>query len=302
MIEPNKIIVSEYDAFGPWIYKITEKNPMPPLFIPYYKENQEYLMLIKIPRDIERRKAKPEMDLYDYVIGMYEDYGYILKRNQKEVEEIRFYYNEVESIENYRSLLLGRLTIYLKSSTLVIPYNTVSIGIIYELMKIIRNKYTKSTYENVPVINKTNNSEIDMLYENLIKEMALKDDVFPIMVSQPAINLNNNKRIGQKILGLIRSKLLLSTVHLLNHKELLIINKGDPIQYGKKPVNSYSFVYIPIEKINNIKFEKSKEHQNIEMVAINTKVNKFNFYFTENNKDLVEFYSKLGEINNMNNF
>ena len=91
MGQADKFIVSEYDAFGPWIYKITEKNPMPALFFPYYKENNNYLMLIKIPRDIERRKAKPDMDLYDYVIGMYEEYGYILKRNGKEVEEVKFY-------------------------------------------------------------------------------------------------------------------------------------------------------------------------------------------------------------------
>lgn len=54
------------------------------------------------------------MDLYDYVIGMYEDYGCILKRNEDKVEEISFYYNEVKSIENHRSLLLGNLSIHLK--------------------------------------------------------------------------------------------------------------------------------------------------------------------------------------------
>lgn len=102
MIKAENFRVSEYDAFGTWIYKITEKHLMPPLFIPYYKEEKDYLMLIKIPRDIERRKANPDMDLYDYVIGMYDNYGYILKRKDKEVEEIRFYYDEVESIENYQ--------------------------------------------------------------------------------------------------------------------------------------------------------------------------------------------------------
>ena len=292
MGQADKCIVSEYDAFGPWIYKITEKNPMPSLFFPYYKENNNYLILIKIPRDIERRKAKPDMDLYDYVIGMYEDYGYILKRNGKEVEEVKFYYYEVESIENYRSLLLGKLTINLQNSTIIIPYNAVSIEIIFELVKIIRNKYkhTQNTYKSISVIDKNKNGEIDSLYESLIKQRSLHGDVFPIMVFQQTINLNNTK-----LFGLISSRSLLSTMHLLNDRELLVINRGTPIQYGKKVIHSYSFLYVPIEKIDDIKFEKYKEYGSIQTICIITKANTFKFYFDEKNSNLTDFYVKLSE-------
>lgn len=290
MGQTDKFIVSEYDAFGPWIYKITEKNPMPSLFFPYYKENNNYLMLIKVPRDIERRKAKPDMDLYDYVIGMYEDYGYILKRNGKEVEEIKFYYYEVESVENYRSLLLGKLTIHLQSNTIIIPYNAVSIEIIFELVKVIRSRYTQNKYKNISVIDRNKNGEIDSLYENLIKERSLYGDVFPITVFQPTINLNN-----AKLLGLISSRSLLSTMHLLNDRELLVINRGTPIQYGKKVIHSYSFLYVPIEKIDDIKFEKCKEYGSIQIICIITKANTFKFYFDEKNQNLIDFYMKLSE-------
>jgi len=290
MGQADKFIVSEYDAFGPWIYKITEKNPMPSLFFPYYKENNNYLMLIKTPRDIERRKAKPDMDLYDYVIGMYENYGYILKRNGKEVEEVKFYYYEVESIENYRSLLLGKLTIHLKNSTIIITYNAVYMEIIFELVKIIRNRYTQNTYKSISAIDKNKNDEIDFLYENLIKERSLQGDIFPIMVFQPTTNLNNSK-----LFGLISSRLLLSTMHLLNDRELLVINRGTPIQYGKKVIHSYSFLYVPIEKIDGIKFEKCKEYGSIQTICIITKVNTFKFYFDEKNQNLMDFYVKLSE-------
>lgn len=301
MVQAENFRVSEYDAFGPWIYKITEKNPMPSLFIPYYKENQNCLMLIKIPRDIERRKAKPDMDLYDYVIGMYENHGCILKRKGKEVEEIRFYYNEVQSVENHRSLLLGRLSIHLKNNTITIPYNAVSIEIVFELVKIIRDRYVSNTYESISEISRNENVKIEDLYENLIKERELQGDIFPIRVFQPAINLNNNNlRLGQKILGLIRGKSLLATMHLLNDKELLIINRGELINFGKKAIHSYNFIYVPIEKIDNIKFEDCKEYNNIQTVFIETKVNKFMCYFDERNENLKEFYVKLTYIKNNN--
>lgn len=301
MVQVENFRVSEYDAFGPWIYKVTEKHPMPSLFLPYYKEKQNHLMLIKIPRDIERRKAKPDMDLYDYVIGMYENYGYILKRKDKEIEEIRFNYDEVESIENHRSLLLGKLTINLKSNTLIIPYNAVSIEIIFELVKIIRDRYVSNTYQSISKIRGVNNFEIEDLYKNLIKERELKGDIFPIRVFQPAINLNNNNvRLEQKILGLIREKVLLSTMHLLSDRELLIINRGELINFGRKAIHSYSFIYVPIEKIDNIKLEKCKEYTNIETVFISTKINRYMFYFDERNESLVEFYVKLTDIKNKN--
>lgn len=299
MVQAENFKVSEYDAFGPWIYKITEKHAMPALFLPYYKEKQDHLMLIKIPRDIERRKAKPDMDLYDYVIGMYEDYGYILKRKDKDIEEITFNYDEVESIENYRSLLLGKLTINLKSDTLIIPYNAVSIEIIFELVKIIRDRYASNSYQSISKIGGVKNVEIEDLYENLIKERETKGDIFPIMEFQPAINLNNkDTRLGQKILGLIREKVLLSTMHLLNNRELLIINRGDLINFGRKAVNSYNYIYVPIEKIDSIKFEKCEEYNNIETVFISTKISKYKFYFDERNARLEEFYVKLTDIKN----
>ena len=77
---------SEYDAFGPWIYEITEAHPLPALFAPYVRSEETPLMLFKIPRDIERRRATPDMDLYDYVVGAYEERLLILKRVEHTVE------------------------------------------------------------------------------------------------------------------------------------------------------------------------------------------------------------------------
>ena len=44
-------------------------------------------MKIKIPREIERRNANPGMDLYDYVIALYEDRLRVLERQDSQVKE-----------------------------------------------------------------------------------------------------------------------------------------------------------------------------------------------------------------------
>ena len=65
--------VSEYKAFGPWVYEITDKYPMPRIFAPFFEEDDDAVMKIKIPREIEHRNAAPGMELYDFVIALYED-------------------------------------------------------------------------------------------------------------------------------------------------------------------------------------------------------------------------------------
>ncbi len=76
--------ITEYDAFGPWIYEVTDKHPLPPQFEKQVEEH-DYEILIKIPRDIERRKANPDMALYNYVIGCFEEKIYIYQRLESEV-------------------------------------------------------------------------------------------------------------------------------------------------------------------------------------------------------------------------
>ncbi len=38
--------ITEYDAFGPWIYEITDKHPLPPQFETQVEEH-DYEILIK---------------------------------------------------------------------------------------------------------------------------------------------------------------------------------------------------------------------------------------------------------------
>ncbi len=63
---------AEYDSFGPWVFEISEQCPIPALFEPNVNSDNNTLLSIKIPRDIERRNANPEMHLYNYVVNLYE--------------------------------------------------------------------------------------------------------------------------------------------------------------------------------------------------------------------------------------
>ena len=79
----------EYDRFGPWAVAISDDDPPPPLFEPLI-ERREPMLAIKIPRSVERRNARPGMDLYDYLVCLYEHDLVILARAEDGVSVATF--------------------------------------------------------------------------------------------------------------------------------------------------------------------------------------------------------------------
>jgi hypothetical protein len=291
---------AEYNAFGPWIIEITDQYPLPPLFIPYYKEDGIDLMRIKIPRNIERRNANPDMDLYDYVIGLYENRIYILERLENDVKETKILYDEIEGLENFVDFLSGKLTIFLNDRKVIIPYNAVSEQIINSMIKIIRDRYIGKSYQKLhsPYDGEKSNIK-EMLYMNLLNQMRVNSETFDIVVIQPSVMLQKNKKgISQKILQFLYGKKLLSSLHLANEAEILVISRGKPFKTRTDVIYSHSHIYIPIEKLQSIILEKDDYFDNLQRLYMKTNKHTFMFYFDESNKESKDYYRNLGNILN----
>ena len=295
---------AEYNAFGPWIFEITDQYPLPPLFIPYYKEDGIELMRFKIPRNIERSHANPDMDLYDYVVGLYEDHLYILERLEKDVKETKIFYDEMEGLENFVDILLGRLTIFLNDRKVIIPYNAVSKQIINSMMKIIRDRYIGKSYQKLQSpydydYEKNNIKEIR--YINLLDQMRAANEKFDIAVIQPSVRLQRTKKgIRQKALQVLYGEKLLSSLHLANKSEILVISRGKPFKTRMDviPCHSHSHIYIPIEKLQSIILEKDDCFDNLQRFCMKTNNHTFVFYFDESNKESKDYYRNLSSIIN----
>lgn len=133
--------IPEIDAFGPWILEICKKYPTPPLFLPYITEEiKQAQMLIKIPRNMDRKEAMKYRDLYDYVMGICSKRLIILERVNDQVREYSVFYSEVQGIQITRELLIGKVLLYTEKGVFQIPYNTVSDDIIKRFVKLLREK------------------------------------------------------------------------------------------------------------------------------------------------------------------
>ncbi len=60
--------VSEYDRFGPWIDEVRTPDDVPRLFRDHPLDLAAARLVLKVPRNIARRDATPDMDLYDHLL------------------------------------------------------------------------------------------------------------------------------------------------------------------------------------------------------------------------------------------
>ncbi len=285
---------SEHYKFGPWIYEISSKNPMPPLFEPYYKADNDYLLLVKVPRNVDRKDVKPGMDLYDYIIGLCENVIYILKRVGTKVEETKFTYLEIEAIEDQRDLLKGKLTIYLKRGKLIIPYNTSSAEMVNKITTIIRNRYTNKVHDILNAAYPSDGVLFDGLYNNLFKDMKSCDHDLKVYAYQPPVfvTLRNGNPVKKMVHRLIRTQLL-DTLHLINQKELIIISRGESFRTRSDSVYSYAFTYVPLDRLLRVEFHEHNFYDRLMELKLDLTGSGLCFCIDQGNQMLMDRYHKL---------
>ena len=188
--------VTEYDAFGPWIYEIDEDHPLPRLFAPYVERPETYRMLFKVPRDIERRKATPDMDLYDYVIGVDDSGIRVWSRREKAVETAYLPFREIGGVRLYQWLLKGVCSIYGSEETITLPYNTVSADIFWKLLDMVRQTWPQEAALPCDLQSDTGLAEeqVDIWLYNQMRDLRERGIPFASDAYQPSVSPGQNQR------------------------------------------------------------------------------------------------------------
>jgi hypothetical protein len=290
---------AEYDAFGPWILEITEKHPLPPLFIPYFADvdgaGDGSLMRVKIPRDVERRNVNPDMDLYDCVIALYEDRAYVLERAENRVRETTIPYGDIEGLENFVDHLSARLTVYAGDRTLAIPYNAVSEPIVNDLMRVIRDRYAGKRYSKLRSPYADPESVIqEVIFANLLGKSRANAEGFAIAAIQPSVKLRNGtKTIGKRILQALTGKRLLGSVYLASERETLILSRGKPFKTNIEVVYSRSYFYVPMDKLRSAALERDGRYDNLMALSMKTRNHGYTFYVDGANAEAGDYCATL---------
>lgn len=116
---------SEFDRFGPWIDRVTSAEDVPRLFRAYPLDPGAARLVLKVPRDIPRRDATPDMDLYDHLLVLDDRRLVVLSRAESggfTAQELPL--DRIASVRDAVNLLDGSLTVTTRDAVAVtIRYN-----------------------------------------------------------------------------------------------------------------------------------------------------------------------------------
>jgi hypothetical protein len=289
----------EYDAFGPWLYEIDEEHEIPRLFRDCCDKDDGYLLLFKVPRHIERRKASPNMDLYDYLIGASETCLKIFRRAGKKVVEQSVDYSDVFAVKDTHALLKGELVLYTYGEPVSVEYNTVSEDIILKLIKIIGSRISGAArivgMEGIPdEYDKGREDSVDMLFENLLGKLKSSNPGTCLVAYEPGSEINWTRDIRSKLAlnACVPAKLAFVT----DDRELIVISQELNKKNRSKETVDHAYLYVPyqnIKRVNAIPFDG--EHE-ISIMELNAGSKTLRFVFKTGNSSVTELCRRLSEM------
>lgn len=285
----------EYDAFGPWIYEIDEEHEIPKLFREYYSETAP-LLLFKVPRSVERRKASPNMDLYDYLVGAYDTYLHIYKRAGKSVDEQKIDYRDIVAVRDVHALLRGELILFTPGGQVSLVYNTVSEDVVLKLINIIEDKISGAArniaMESLPVEYVPGNDDyLEILFINLFNKLKETKPGVNLVALQPLIDIKRTRslKISMEEKACAPSKLAFIT----NEKELIVLIKELPELKRQKHTYVYSYLYVPYQNIAWAAASLLDEEQALSVMELNAGGRTFSFIIESANAGVYELCNRL---------
>lgn len=292
----------EYDSFGPWIYEISDEYPVPNQFKHYITSSEVPLLSIKIPRNIERRKAHPGMPLYDYVVNLYEKSMLILKREGDTVISNSYLYEKIECLQNRVNLLKGNLRIIMADIVYNLPYNAVSEKIILHMVELIRQRYTNNaryllTKDSIVDISKI---KLSFYFNGLMNNEKIRNPEFKVIASQEesSISLFETGGFLIKLQHRILGKKLLESLHLSDGRELLILSRGRSYKRRNQAVYGKETLFVPLNKITDVVMDDDIGNSAISNMRVKTSNNSYHIAFLRNNWTLPSFLQFLKEARN----
>ena len=237
----------EYDRFGPWVLAISDDDPPPALFLSHPRRTEAALLTIKIPRRIERRKARPGMNLYDYVVSLYEHDMVIHERVGHDVRTTVFRYADVQHLRVDQNLLRGSLHLAMDGIAFELPYNTVSNALMDRVIGIIRGRYVPPGSSHRPVARlELGPDTLSFYFERLLHaEQAGGTGMQPLAIQPETAVGSLETSLPRRVFEGLVSRRLLETMHLSDGRELKIVGRGTTLAYRWQSVYGRSVAYLP---------------------------------------------------------
>lgn len=255
----------EFDAFGPWILAVEEERDVPRLFRGSFEFDDTVRLVLKIPRHITRRNARPGMDLYDHLVVISETEILILDRMDSGKEPRRRVapLNDLLAVGKLTDLLLGELQLHLREETVTVPFNTISEELIDEAIGIIRES---AYHEGGPGVSagKAATDELTPLYRNLLKQERRLNGAELLAYQPSALVDKKEKTLWDRIADIYALPLLRETMILSNTRELILYNREPMIIRRRTGHYGYLRTLLPLFNLSAFEREANPRYRGVE--------------------------------------
>lgn len=289
----------EYRQFGPYMHEIGTESDIPRLFCGYYHQDEVPVMMFKIPRRIDKRDARPGMDLYDYLIGAYGDHLQLLKRVGRNVAEKCVYYSDIIAVRDVHMLLKGQLILYTPSGPSMIVYNTISREIIAKLIRVISAKIGGGA-RSIPMESLApqyvpyDPGSLDMLFFNLVNAMQAENPDIRLLAHQPTPKARKTFELKSRLksVGMLYSR----TAFAVSSRELIILEREVTGRKSDTASYDYSYLYIPFQYITGAALDDFEGGQPLKSIRIWAKNLMFSYLLDSGNARLHDLYYALRDF------
>jgi hypothetical protein len=279
----------EYDRFGPWVVEISDEDPIPPLFQPHLTRAQTPLLSIKIPRRISRREANPGMDLYDYVVSLYEDDLVVLQRVKHEVEARTIRYRDVHHLSIRNELLRGAVHLGIPGGHYDLPYNAVSGEIMGRLTEMIRERYLAEPASAPARPEAVETTELSFYFERLLREeLERASGMVPVATQSDTRMGALEEGVLRRLIFGVMDKRLLESLHFSDGRELRVVDRGRTYAYRWHSVYGRRETWVPLANITGADWDWGPDDADAApvTVTISTAAGELPWTFTPNNPSL----------------
>lgn len=283
---------AEYNAFGPWAYEISDRHPLPRLFAPYFTADDKAVMKIKIPREIERRNAKPGMDLYDYVVALYEDRILVLKREGDTVLEKQIPLEELKGVRIYQNLLKGGYTIFSARGSISFPFNSVSLDLFQKLTNLSFER-VKTQCRDISSLPVTETAPESMLLINMLHDTEMKLPGVRVGAVQKSADVHRKGATQNMIERMLWGEMNPEALHLYTDQYLIVLENGVfPNHVGMQEFG-YTQTIIPLNCIDGIEVAHSEEYSLLEEARLTLGPDRVAYHYEIDNEEVAAFYNAL---------
>lgn len=144
----DRALAEEYERFGPWIDEVRSESEVPRLFREHGVDLDRATLVLKVPRNIQRRDVTPGMDLYDHLLVLGTDRLTVLSRRAGAgpasartggVGVLDVPVEQIAAVHDVVNLLDGRLTVHTTDGRAVeVRYNGSARSSVARLVDLLR--------------------------------------------------------------------------------------------------------------------------------------------------------------------